>query len=84
MAIDLTNSSNINKQNLWEYKPDIPVAGICQSYDFSNSENIPNLSTPVDLRKGAFALRVNPSASNVDQIIMKMAGDDYNYITVSF
>ena len=84
MAIDLTNSSNINKQNLWEYKPDITVAGICQSYDFSNSENIPNLSTPVDLRKGAFALRVNPSASNVDQIIMKMAGDDYNYITVSF
>ena len=84
MAVDFTNPSKLSTPNLWEYHPAVLVPGACQSFDFSNSEYLPNINTPVDLRRGAFAIKVNPAVSTTDQVILKMSGDDYNNLSVSY
>lgn len=84
VAIDLTRTSNFNKQDLWEYKPASPQKGTCQSFDFSNAKGLPNMSLPVDMSHGTFAFRVTPNSSIGDQVIFKMSGDDNNYLSLVY
>lgn len=84
VAVDLTMASHFDKQNLWEYKPASPQAGACQSFDLSNQANLPNMSLPVDMTEGAFALKVTPAASNTDQVMMRMSGDNDNYLSLIY
>lgn len=84
VAVDLTQTSNFDKQNLWEYKPTSPQKGTCQSFDFSNEKKLPNMSLPVDMSNGAFAFKVTPESSKSDQVIFKMSGDNNNYLSLIY
>lgn len=84
IAVDLTMSSHFNKLNLWKYKPASPQSGAYQAFTFSDSVNLPNMNLPVDMPVGSFALKVTPQSSNTDQIIMRMAGDNDNYLSLVY
>lgn len=84
VAVDLTRASSLNKQDLWEYKPTSPQKKTCQSFDFSNAKELPNMSLPIDMSHGAFAFKVVPESSGNDQVIFKMSGDNNNYLSLVY
>lgn len=67
--------------NIWSYEPESPAVHV---EDFSGADVIPNALPPTRLPSGSVAIQVSPVNSQSDQTILKMEGDNLNFISFEY
>lgn len=82
--LDITVGNRFVGRGSWGYKP-IDPAQACHTFDFSDIEHVPNQFIPTQAEKGTIAVSLMAkSTSQGKQSILRMYGDDKNYIGLSY
>ena len=87
---DKSVSMNTDKANeykpfsVWNFKPLTPLLSDCFVDDFSQNKRTPNQVLPTQMESGSFAIKVNPVNSTLNQTIIRMFGDNENYISMDY
>lgn len=78
-AVNLDKASRYSGGSWWVYEPPQPTKE-CHTLDFSNEPRLPNQTLPVDKENGTMAVKVVPQASSIEQTVLRMYGDEGNYL----
>ena len=84
VSVDVDAANDFSPSGIWNFQPSSPVFEDCYVADFSSLKRIPNQIIPTRMESGAMALRITPQAASYDQTIIRMSGDEDNFLSMDY
>lgn len=84
VSVNVDVANEFEPSGIWDFQPPSPVLQQCYMEDFSVAKRIPNQIIPTQMECGSIALRVTPKTESYNQTIMRMFGDNENYLSMDY
>lgn len=84
VAISIDKTNDFTPMGIWSFKPSTPILPTCYVEDYTNKKRVPNQVLPTQMASGSIAIKINPKVASYNQTILRMFGDDDNYMSVEF
>lgn len=84
ISINVDYANNFSPTGIWNFQPSTPILTQCHTENFMERKRTPNQIIPTQMEFGSIALRVNPQKVSGIQTIMRMSGDNENYLSIDY